>query len=123
VTASKQKGTKWETAVVSFMTLCGLLAKRKPPAGRFDRADLEIEGLPDWVIEAKNVARQALAEWLDELLAEMANAGARFGAVWHHRRGKGSPGDGFVTMRGDHFAALLLELKELREKAARAPEA
>jgi hypothetical protein len=61
--------------------------------------------------------KSALAEWVDEAVAEAANAGARIGVVWHHRNKVSSPGGAYVTMTGDHFAEVLLELRKLREQA------
>lgn len=124
---AKSKGTAWETAIVRYLTGRGLPARRKVLGGRFDKADLEIEGLPDIVIEAKNrrgrqregqapSEKSALAEWVDEAVAEAANAGARFGVVWHHRARVASPGGGYVTMQGDQFTSLMEELKALRQR-------
>ena len=75
--------------------------------GSKDRGD--ITGIPGVVIEAKNQERHSLAEWLEEALSEAANDGADVAAVWFHRRGKGSPGDGYVLLNGHTFAALLRE--------------
>jgi hypothetical protein len=125
VTAARNKGTAWETAIVRYLTGRGLPARRKAPSGRFDKADLEVEALPDFVIEAKNrrsrqregeavSEKSSLAEWVDEAVAEAANAGARVGVVWHHRNKVASPGGAYVTMTGDNFADMLLEIMELR---------
>ena len=59
------------------------------------------------VIEAKNCKTTTLAAWIDEAAIEQANDGADYAAVWHHRRGKASPADGFVTMTGAAFIRLL----------------
>jgi hypothetical protein len=103
---SRAKGTAWETAI------CRLLAgegfphvERRALNGTTDRGD--IAGIPGWVIEAKNCGRDQLAGWVDEAQLEQANDGAEFSAVWHHRRGKASPADGFVTMTGATFVRLL----------------
>jgi len=45
--------------------------------------------------------------WMDEAIAEQANGGADYAVVWHHRRGKASPGDGFVTMTGAAWVRLI----------------
>lgn len=126
MTASKSKGTAWETAIVRYLAGRGLPARRQPPAGRFDKADLVVEDVPGLVIEAKNrrtrkregeapSEKSALAEWVDEAVEEAKNAGVPLGVVWHHRYLKKSPGDGYVTMTGDHFVVLLMALKELGE--------
>lgn len=116
---SGAKGTAWETAVARYLIACGLPAKRKVKKGSKDQADIEIPALADLlVIEAKNRARAGLAEWVDETVEEAENAGVRVGACWHHRRGVSSPGGGYVTMQGDHFAVLLAELTRMRIRVA-----
>ena len=107
MSAAKAKGTKHESAIVTFLRDHGFpWADRVPLSGTRDRGDVTVgPGSP--VIEAKNQARHSFAEWLDEATTEAANAGAPFGVVWAKRRGKGSPGDGYVVMDGSTFAALL----------------
>ena len=58
-------------------------------------------------MEAKSAAKVELAGWLDEAEREAANAGAAVGVVWFKRRGRTSPGEGFVLMTGEQFADLL----------------
>jgi hypothetical protein len=103
---SKQKGTAWETAICRYLAEHGFpWVERRTLSGPQDRGD--IAGVPGWVIEAKNCASMALSGWIDEAIAEQANAGADYAAVWHHRRGRSSPGDGYVTMTGATFARLI----------------
>lgn len=102
----KQKGTSWETAIVNYLREVGWPhVERRATTGVLDRGD--IAGLPDLVIEAKNAARVELAGWLDEATREAVNAKAAFGVVWFKRRGRRSPGCGFVLMSGNTFARLL----------------
>lgn len=103
---SKAKGTAWETAVCRYLAGEGFPhVERRALNGTQDRGD--IAGIPGWVIEAKNCKRDELPAWIDEAAAEQTNDGAEFAAVWHHRRGKASPADGFVTMDGATFVRLL----------------
>lgn len=103
---SKGKGTAWETAVCRYLTAEGFPhVERRALNGTIDRGD--IAGIPGWVVEAKNCRRTELAAWLDEAAIEQANDGADFSAVWHHRRGRAQPADGFVTMSGAAFVRLL----------------
>lgn len=103
---SKQRGTAWETALCRFLVAEGFPhVERRALNGTQDRGD--IAGIPGWVIEAKNCQRTELAGWLDEAAIEQANDGAEFSAVWHHRRLRASPADGFVTMSGATFVRLL----------------
>lgn len=106
MSASKAKGTKWEGDVVQALRTAGFVqAERRALNGAKDRGD--IAGVPGVVVEAKNCKTTTLAAWVDEAEAERDNDGARYGVVWHHRRGKGSPVDGFVTMSGASFLRLL----------------
>lgn len=103
---SKARGTAWETAIVRYLIEQGRPAvERRALSGTADRGD--IAGIAGWVIEAKNCRTTTLAGWLDEALIEQANDHADYSAVWHHRKGKASPADGYVTMRGDQFVRLL----------------
>lgn len=103
---SKSKGTAWEGAIVRYLAVEGFPhVERRALAGTADRGD--IAGIPGVVIEAKNCKSITLAAWVDEAAIEQANDGAEFSAVWHHRRGRASPADGFVTMSGSTFTRLL----------------
>lgn len=103
---SKDKGTRWESAIVDYLAGHGFpWAERRALTGSQDRGD--IAGVPAWVVEAKNHATLNLAGWVDEATTEQANAGADYACVWHHRRGKASPGDGYVTMTGATFVRLI----------------
>ncbi len=107
MSASKRKGTSFESAIVDYLRANGAPhAERRAPNGTKDRGD--IAGVPSVVIEAKNAARVQLAAWLDEAETERRNDNhAPVAAVWHKRRGKASPGQAFVTMTGDQFVNLL----------------
>lgn len=112
MSASKRKGTSAETAVVNFLRIAGFTqAERRTLNGAKDRGD--IAGLPGVVIEVKNCARQELASWVQEAELERDNDHATLGVVWHKRRGKGNPGDWFVTMSGAQFANLLRDQQGL----------
>jgi hypothetical protein len=104
MSASKQKGTAWESAIVAYLNGAGFPVERRTQAGAHDKGD--VAGLP-LVIEAKNCRATELAAWVDEAVAEARNARVPVGVVWHHRRGKASPADGFVTMSGAAFVELL----------------
>jgi hypothetical protein len=112
MSASKKKGTAAETAIVAYLRSIGFVhAERRALNGTQDRGD--IAGIPAVVIEAKNCARQELAAWVAEAERERDNDNASLGVVWHKRRGKGHPGDWFVTMSGHQFAHLLREYLEM----------
>lgn len=111
MSASRDKGTKWASAIVQLLNDAGFAGvERRAERGAKDCGD--IAGLTDWVIEAKNCAATRLGEWIDEATVEAANADVPYGVVWHHRRGKASPAEGFVTMRGADFVLLLRAINE-----------
>jgi hypothetical protein len=107
MSASKAKGTRWETAIVEYLRANGVPhAERRALNGSQDRGD--VAGIPRVVVEAKNRRSMTLAAWVDEAEKERATDGADIGVVWHHRVGKGSPADGYVTMSGATFMRLLV---------------
>jgi len=104
---SNPKGTRFETALVRYLASWWPHVERRARNGAKDRGD--IAGLIGVVVEAKAARAMDLAGWVDEAEVERVNDGASVAVVWHHRRGKGSPGDGYVTMTGRQFVALLIE--------------
>ncbi|GIE84584.1 hypothetical protein [Actinoplanes regularis] len=105
MSAAKAKGTRWEGVIAAYLVESGFPGvERRALAGVADKGD--IAGLPV-VVEAKNCKTTTLAAWVDEATVEAANAGVAVGVVWHHRRGKASAADGFVTMSGAAFVELL----------------
>lgn len=106
MSAARAKGTRWESAIVDYLRTNGVPhAERRALSGTQDRGD--IAGLPGVVIEAKNARTADLAGWVDEAEVERNNARAELAVVWHHRRGKASPADGYVTMSGATLVHLL----------------
>jgi len=105
MTASKDKGTAAETAVVRYLRDIWPAVERRSLAGSQDRGD--IAGLPGIVIEVKNEKRMTLAAYVEEAYREAMPS--EIAVVWHKRRGRGSPGEWYVTMDGAAFVALLKE--------------
>lgn len=102
---NKDKGTSFETAICRYLRENGWPnVERRALNGNQDKGD--IAGLPV-VVEAKNVSRLALAEWVEEARTEAANAGVRVGVVWFKRRGTTDPGKSYVLMTGADLVALL----------------
>lgn len=103
---ARAKGTAFETAIVNYLIAEGFPAvERRALAGHLDKGD--IAGLPV-AVEAKNCKTVSLGAWVDEADAEAINAAAPLGGVvWHHRRGRAHPSQGFVTMSGETFVRLL----------------
>lgn len=100
---ARAKGTAWETRLVGYLRLNGFPeAMRHPLSGRLDKGD--VANVPGVVFEAKNTKTLALAQWVDEMVKEKANAGAPIGVVVFPRRSH-------ATER----AYCLLELRDLVE--------
>ncbi|MDX3637772.1 hypothetical protein PV728_47885 [Streptomyces europaeiscabiei] len=110
---SKAKGSAWECAIVDYLRAVGWpFAERRLAGSSKDRGD--IAGVVGVVIEAKNAARTDLAGWIEEADLERSNDGAWLGIVWHKRRGKASAADGYVTMTGAQFTALLARALDIQ---------
>jgi hypothetical protein len=106
VNRNKTKGSAWERAIVEHLRAAGWPhAERRLAGAALDRGD--IAGVIGVVIEAKNTARLDLAGWIAAAAAERANDRATYGVVWHKRRGRASAAEGYVTMTGSTFSALL----------------
>lgn len=105
MSASKARGTRAESAVVAYLRSIVPAVERRAMSGAVDKGD--IAGIPGVVVEVKDHVKLDLAGWVSEMLAEMSNAGADVGVVWHKRRGKGSPADWYVTTTGDVFSVML----------------
>lgn len=106
MTASRRKGTSWETAIVTYLRGNGAPhAERRALGGAKDRGD--IAGIPGVVIEAKSAARVELGVWTAEAETERRNDGANLAAVWIKKRGKSSPADGYVVLTGEALVHLL----------------
>lgn len=110
---NKAKGSAWERAIVEHLKAAGWpYAERRVAGAEHDRGD--IAGVVGVVIEAKNKARMALAEWIGEAEVERVNDGAWLGVVWHKRVGKASAADGYVTMTGSQFTVLLARALDIQ---------
>lgn len=104
---SKQKGTAWETAVVTWLREHGFpYAERRTLAGVNDKGD--VSGLPGVVLECKSCATLQLPAWLRELEVEMANADVQVGAVVIKKKGSTKVDDAYAVMPM-HVLTRLLE--------------
>lgn len=115
----KQKGTSFESQVVSYLrhALGDERIERRATTGAKDRGDISglfFRGMRV-VAECKNHARAELARWLDEAEEERGNDGAEYGVVIHKRKGCGekSFGETYVTMTLHTFAAMLVGGRDL----------
>lgn len=134
MSASKQKGTAFETLVVDYLRLMGWSkARRNPPAGRNDVGDIDLgeerirqRQHPQAVLECKNVKTAALGAWVEEARREAVVLAERYlpegawlaeetprsaippGVVIHKRRGRGRAEEQFVTMDLETFVVHFL---------------
>lgn len=112
MSASKRRGTAFETAVVTYLREQGFpFAERRALQGTKDRGD--VAGIPGWVLECKSEVSVRLALYMNELQAELANDGARWGAAVVKRRGKGIA-EAYAVMP----LRLLLKLMEMTSDAS-----
>lgn len=109
MSASRQKGTAFETAVCRYLSEeHSLPVERRALRGARDCGD--VAGLPGFVLELKNCKRSELAAWMDEALVEAANDGAPYYAVIHKRRGK-NVSQAYVSLPLEIFAAWYREVR------------
>lgn len=108
---SKQKGTAFERAIADYLAqqMSDDRIDRAPLVGTKDKGDIPgvVSPFGRIVLELKNHNRQELAVWVDEAEVERGNADALVGVVVHKRRGKGQPGDQYVTLTVDGLVKLL----------------
>lgn len=107
MSASKARGTAFESLILKEFQLHYPGAERRAMQGQLDKGDLLLPGETRFIVEAKNVSRFNLAEWHKEALVEARNAGVPYGVVVHKARGKGQPGDQWVTMSLSTFLGLV----------------
>ena len=78
-------GTRWESRLVKYLQDQGFpLAERRVRSGAKDKGD--VAGIQGICIEAKNVRKMALADWIDEAEVERVNASADLTFVVFPRR-------------------------------------
>jgi hypothetical protein len=99
---SRRKGKSWELACRKALTAIGISC-RAPQVGEAGD-DIVLLAGADWdsySLECKDQSRDALPSWVDQAVTQAGEH--RVGIVWHKRRGKPDPMDGFVTMRARDF--------------------
>jgi hypothetical protein len=106
---AKQKGTRWESAIVAYLREWWPHVERRTLGGANDKGD--IAGLPGWVIEAKAEKSYRLAAYVAEGQREADNAGTPYWVVWIKRPGKTSAGDGYILTSPAVFVRLLRNAK------------
>lgn len=115
--SAKKAGTSFETLVAEYlaMKLADIRIERRAKSGAKDRGD--IAGVKTVagghvVIEAKNVSRDNLPQWIKEAEIERKNddevTGATVaGVVAHKKHGSNKAGEQYVTMTLETFTVLI----------------
>jgi hypothetical protein len=110
--SAKKAGASFEQFVADYLQdrLDDDRIERRVMGGTKDRGDISNVRFMSHrlVLECKNVATMSLGSWVEEAHIEAGNDDALLGVVVHKRRGKGQPGDQFVTLTLDDFATLLM---------------
>lgn len=105
---SKNKGDKAERELAALISdQLGVEIRRKLGAGRTDDEG-DLEGLPQWTIECKNVANlaDALREGVDDSTREQRNARTPFGVAFIRVRG----GRWYAVQSVEQWATVVREL-------------
>lgn len=109
---SKAKGDAFERAVRDHLIAAGFDAQRTRAGYARDHGDVHVAtgpAGPAVVLQAKAVREWRTAEWLAELNAQQAEAGAEHGAVVVKRRGVADPGQSYAVLTLDALLALLAQ--------------
>lgn len=110
--SAKAAGTRFETSIGTYLhEHVSSFIERRRQGGSTDRGDLagiRTVGGHRVVLEAKDYGGRMLAgPWCNEAELERGNDDALVGVVAVKRRGTTHPGDQFILMTVDDFAALL----------------
>ncbi len=106
----KQKGTRFESAVVGYLNANGIRAERVALHGKADCGDVRFSvGALDAVAECKDRKRNDFPRYVDEAELEALNARASFGVAIAHREGCGAAafGDNLAVMTLDTLVQLV----------------
>lgn len=108
MSASRQRGTRFETSLLPLLREhYPLGAERRASQGAADKGDYLLVGETRFILEAKNVTRMAIPEWLAEAEAEARRAGVPHGVVVAKRKGRTLPADQYVHLTLGSFLALV----------------
>jgi len=108
--SAKAAGSRFERLVADYLAEhVSEFVDRRVKTGAEDKGDIGgVRAHGQRVaVECKDVAKMNLSGWVSEAETERLNDDALAGVVVHKRRGKGNPGDQYVTLTLDGLAALL----------------
>jgi hypothetical protein len=108
--SAKAAGAKFERTIADYLAMrVDDRIDKRPRTGAKDKGDIG-----GWrfagrriVVDCKDWNRLDLAGWIEEAEVERGNDDADVGLVIHKRRGKGWPGDQYVTLTLDQLLTLL----------------
>lgn len=103
----KQKGTRAENQVVTFLRAFWPYAERRALAGVNDKGD--VSGLGPVVVEVKDHGKLTLSVFVDELKAEVINADAHTGVVIAKRRGTLDVSEWYAVMPVRYWVDIMKE--------------
>lgn len=109
--ASRDKGARWQRVVRDYLDDRGVPCTARSCGESGD--DLVPHNVPWLSIELKDHGTMNLAAWVDQARRQADERGCAVAVVWHHRKGKASPADGYVTLRGDDFVRVLDALRDI----------
>ena len=109
--SARAAGTRFERSVADYLAAhIDDRIDRRAKTGSKDRGDIGGVRTPHGgrvVVECKDVARTALADWVGEADIERGNDSAIVGLVVSKRRGTRNPGSQYVHMQLRDLVALL----------------
>jgi Holliday junction resolvase len=121
MSASRRKGTSFETEVVRYLNEHGHpYAERRALYGGEDRGD--VTGIPGLMIECKAVREVELAKFMDEVEVQTKNAHADLGVAVVKRRMRPVK-DAYVVMSFEQFVSMYYELGDVAAVRRERPDA
>lgn len=108
--SAKAAGSRHERLVADYLAEhVSEFVDRRVKTGAQDKGDIaNVRAHGQRVaVECKDVTKLDLAGWVTEAERERMNDGALAGVVVHKRRGKGQPGDQYVTLTLADLVAIL----------------
>tara|TARA_R110000822_G_scaffold141214_1_gene278967 strand:+ start:615 stop:989 length:375 start_codon:yes stop_codon:yes gene_type:complete len=101
---SKEKGTRWESAVAKFLQSKGFPVWRMAQTGAQDEGDLG--GLPSWAFECRDRQKMDLSKNVRDANSRAIAKGALYGVTIMKKRNS-AVGSAYVAMDLETFAQIL----------------
>tara|TARA_R110000851_G_scaffold86815_1_gene188993 strand:+ start:1100 stop:1474 length:375 start_codon:yes stop_codon:yes gene_type:complete len=101
---SKEKGTRWESAVAKFLQSKGFPVWRMAQTGAQDEGDLG--GLPSWAFECRDRQKMDLSKNVRDANSRAIAKGALYGVTIMKKRNS-AVGSAYVAMDLETFAEIL----------------